>query len=198
MCLLSCFSIVYTTDTSRPFVDSLPPAVKQDILWYFDYEDNSFYKWEGQGPDDLNASGGIFITDTNNSSYGIESSVSFSGQKSAFATIQNASTPTQKKAVRFMRWTYKPWYQDGDYFPDAAFYSTFSWMEHVYDPAKDSNNDPEGDGGWWNVFQFKSDNNAGSMPVMELDMYTKDGAMYFGLSIKDYSNIELSEYKTEG
>ena len=186
------------TDTPQTtFIDRLPDSVRNGILWYCDYEDNSFYKWEGEGTETPFAGGGIFITDEQNAMYGIEQSFSFSGFKCAYATIMNALVPTQKKAVRFMRWTNKPWDQGGDYFPEAAYYSTFFLMEHPYDPKKDPQNDPEHDGGWWNVFQFKSKNNAGSLPIVSLDVYNSSGNMYLGLVIKDYPDDDSDSYTQE-
>lgn len=180
--------------SSNTFVAGLPVPPEQ-ILWFCDYEDRSFSKWEGKGQNDANAGGGIFITDETNTEYGIESSIVHSGNYSAYATIKNARFPTLPKAIRFMRWTDKPWYEDGDYFPEAAYYSTFFYMKDTYDPQKDPDNDPEGDGGWWNIFQFKSNNNAGSQPLVVLDLYNKDGKMYLGLVIKDYPDDHSSHYQ---
>lgn len=96
-----------------------------------------------------------------------------------------------------MRWTDKPWNQGGAYFPPKAYYSTFFLLPSIYHPEKDPNNDPNGDGGWWNVFQFKSDNNAGSQPLVELDLYNKNQKMFFGLVIKDYPDDNSSSYNYE-
>jgi|GEM_PF-5000051 hypothetical protein len=59
------------------FIQSLPEYVKENILWYCDYEDNSFYKCEGEGSESPYAGGGIFITDEKNSFYGIERLISY-------------------------------------------------------------------------------------------------------------------------
>jgi putative NADPH-quinone reductase len=195
--LSSCDKNITDPQQSFTFIEQLPNSVKNDILWYCDYEDNSFYKWEGEGTETPNAGGGIFVTDSVNSIYGIEQSLHYSGKFSAFATIKNAVTPTEKKAIRFMRWTDKPWDQNGDYFPNSAYYSTFFLMKHSYNPAKSPDNDPEQDGGWWNIFQFKSKNNTGSMPVVTLDVYNEDNKMYFGLVIKDYPDDNSSDYNFE-
>lgn len=70
-----------------------------------------------------------------------------------------------------MRWTDKAWDQDGDYFPNEAYYSVFFYFPEGYNPKKSMDNDPLGDGGWWNLFQFKSENSAGSHPIASLDLY---------------------------
>lgn len=179
------------------FISNLPVSVKDNILWYCDYEDNSFVKWEDEGTETPNAGGGIFITDETNSTYGIVDSLSHSGRYSAHTSIVNAIYPTQNKAVRLMRWTDKAWDQDGTYFPNATYYSTFFLMKYSYDPAKDPNNDPNDDGGWWNIFQFKSENNDGSQPVVALDIYNESGKMYFALTVKDYPDDNSTEHTQE-
>lgn len=176
------------------FGGGLPDTVKANILWYCDYEDNTFYKWEGEGTDTPYAGGGIFITDEENTEYGIQNSIAYSGKLSAYATIKNALTPGENKAVRLMRWTDKPWDKEGKYFPDQAYYSTFFLLQNSYNPQKDPNNDPNGDGSWGNVFQFKSKNHAGSQPLVILDLYNESGKMVFGLVIKDYPDDNSSSY----
>lgn len=96
-----------------------------------------------------------------------------------------------------MRWTDKSWDQDGDYFPSEAYYSVFIYFPAIYDPTKDPRNDPNNDGGWWNIFQFKSDNNAGSQPVVVLDIYNENDAMYAGLVIKDYPDDNSDSHTQE-
>jgi len=191
----SCNDSVSTS--KETFIEHLPQSVKNNILWYCDYEDSSLKKWEDHGTGTPNAGGGIFITDELNSLYGIENSLSYSGNFSAYATIKNANTPTQNKAIRFMRWTDKAWDEDGTYFPNSAYYSTFFLMRYSYDPKKDPNNDPNDDGGWWNVFQFKSDNNDGSQPVVALDIYNENGNMFFALTIKDYPDDNSTDHIQE-
>lgn len=180
-----------------PFFKTLPVDVQNDILWYCDFEDASFRKWEDKGTDDYNPGGGIFLTDDANVEYGISKTVFHTGGYSGFASIFDAVTPGENKAVRFMRWTDKAWDEDGDYFPDEAYYSVFMKFADLYDPAKPVDNDPLGDGGWWNVFQFKSDNNAGSMPVVALDLYNENGKMYFALVIKDYPDDNSDNHTQE-
>ena len=96
-----------------------------------------------------------------------------------------------------MRWTDKPWDKGGKYFPDSAYYSVFFLTKFVHNPKKDPENDQEQDGGWRNVFQFKSNNKAGSMPIVALDIYNNKNQMFFGLAIKDYPNDNSSNYNFE-
>ncbi len=109
----------------RTFIDNLPEEVKENILWFCDYEDGNFSKWEDYKTDNDYSGGGIFLTDPENSIYGIEQTVVYSGKKSAFTTIKNATIPGLKKAIRLIRWTDKPWDKGGNYFPNESYYSTF-------------------------------------------------------------------------
>lgn len=179
------------------FIDQLPDLVKSKILWFCDYEDGTFAKWEDQGTGTYYAGGGIFVTDGPNTDYGIVSNHKYSGANASFAFIGNATQPGNSKAVRFMRWTDKAWDEGGDYFPDEAYYSVFMLFPEEYDPTKSPGNDPNNDGGWWNVFQLKSDNNAGSQPVVVLDIYNDGAGMFFGLVIKDYQDNNSSSHAQE-
>lgn len=179
------------------FLEKLPATVRSHVLWFCDFEDKSFWKWEGEGTDTPYAGGGIFLTDPVNSLYGIDSLHSNTGRYSAFATIKNVLYPNQKKAVRLMRWTDKPWNLGGDYFPNAAYYSVFMFFDAAYDCKKDPNNDPNNDGGWWNLFQFKSKNNAGSQPVVELQARKISGSLNWILVVKDYPNDNSSAYSAQ-
>ena len=162
------------------FIESLPASVREKILWYCDYEDSSFRKWIDASTGNEYSGCGIFITDEQNTEYGTESYAVYSSSFAAHTTIKQAVTPCSPKAVRLMHWTDKAWNEDGQYFPAEAYYSTFMMLPHIYGPKKPANNDPCGDGGWWNIFQFKSDNNAGSHPVVQLDIYVKSGKMCLG------------------
>lgn len=184
-------------ENGQTFIGQLPHAAKSKILWFCDYEDGTFVKWEDQGTGTYYAGGGIFITDEQNTDYGIVSNYTYSGNNASFASIDNAIQPGNSKAVRFMRWTDKAWNENGDYFPDEAYYSVFMRFPEEYDPTKDSGNDPNNDGGWWNVFQFKSDNNDGSQPVVLLDIYNDGSGMFFGLIVKDYQNDNSSNHTQE-
>jgi hypothetical protein len=70
-------------------------------------------------------------------------------------------------------------------------------MKYPYNPAKDPDNDPNDDGGWWNIFQFKSKNNDGSQPVVTLDVYNENGKMYFALIVKDYPDDNSTDHTQE-
>jgi len=190
-------SCITTLEPNLTFIEKLPSAAQSKVLWLCDFEDGSFTKWEGMGPNDANAGGGIFNTDVNNVAYGIENALVHTGRRAAYATIFKAVSPGSPKAIRFLRWTNKPWYQGGQYFPTEAYYSTFMLVLYPYSPKKDPKNDPNNDGGWWNIFQFKSSNNAGSHPVVALDLYNKDNQLYLGLVIKDYPNNNSSSYTSQ-
>lgn len=192
--VISCNGNAVALDRSSTFIGKLPLSVKKEILWYCDYEDNSFKKWIDAGTEDDDSGGGIFLTDEDNVEWGIENQNANSGHYSSYASIHNASTPGENKAVRFMRWTDKAWNNDGRYFPEQAYYSVFIFLPETYDPSKPPENDPNSDGGWWNIFQFKSDNNAGSMPVVVLDLYNQNNQMFFGLVIKDYPDDDSESH----
>lgn len=179
------------------FLESLPAEVQSEVIWFSDFEDNSLRKWEDEGTSHEFSGGGIFITDVANSDYGIENEIVHSGEHSSFARIENAVSPGNPKAIRLMRWTDKAWDNDGQYFPDEAYYSVFIYFPENFNPSKPEDNDALGDGGWWNVFQFKSDNNAGSQPMAVLDLYNSEDKMYLGLVIKDYVNDDSDEHVQE-
>lgn len=177
-----------------PFIETLPDEVRSSVLWFSTFEGNDFSEWEDQGTGTTYAGGGIFVTDESNTGYGIISDQKNTGSRAAYTELRNAMTPGSNKAVRLMRWTDKPWNEEGDYFPDSAYYSVFVYLPYSYNPKKPPDNDPYGDGGWWNTFQFKSDNNAGSQPVVSLDLYNQGGKMYYGLVIKDYTDDNSSDH----
>lgn len=183
------------------WAESLPAALQDAILWCADHEEGDLSDWEDQGTDDPNAGGGVFNTGGTDVCAAATNMVAHSGTFAAEATITNAvRAENGLRAVRLMRWTDRAWDEDGRYFPEEAFYSTWMYLPCTYDPAKEAPWDP-GDGGWWNVFQFKSENGAGSQPVCELDVYNQDGQMYFGLSTKTYpdhwSDCHEQEYRVQ-
>lgn len=188
--LVFIFFLVHFNAESQTFINTLPADARADILWYCDYEDQSFLKWTGTG-------GGIFNTDEDNVYYGIVQDTVYSGNYSSKATIYNAVTPGESKAVRFMRWTDKPWEEGGVYFPDEAYYSVFMYFPEVYHPEKPEDNNPLGDGGWWNIFQFKSANNTGSKPLAGPDLYSEGGKMYVGCVTRDYPNDDSDQFTWE-
>lgn len=170
------------------FVESLPEGVQDDIVWHAGHETGDFSEWEDYGTDGYYSGGGIFITDRKNTATKLSSGIYFSGAHSIATSIFNAyRAENGNKAVRLMRWTDKPWDKNGDYFPVRAYYSVWICFPHQYNPNKYEPWDP-GDGGWWNTFQFKSDNHAGSQPVVTLDIYFDEDnqQMHYGLVTKDY------------
>jgi hypothetical protein len=81
-------------------------------------------------------------------------------------------------------WTDRAWDDGGRYFPDRAYYSTWLYVPHAYDPTKEPPWDP-GDGGWWNVMQFKSEDASGnSQPMWILNLAHNPGG---GMSLYLYS-----------
>lgn len=173
----------------QTFVSSLPPDLQEKVLWFSDFEEGDFSSWEDEGTGDYYAGGGIFLTGGENAAYGITGDVVHSGRFASFTRIDNAYMAQGPRAVRLMRWCDRAWNEGGDYFPDEAYYSVWMFFPYVYDPGKEEPWDP-GDGGWWNVFQFKSENEAGSQPLVELDVYNENSSMFFGLSIKEYPDPE--------
>ena len=64
-----------------------------------------------------------------------------------------------------MRRTDKPWDQGGKFFPKSAYYGVWMRLDRTYS----TRNPNKSHGGWWNVFQFKSDDESGeSQPVWVL------------------------------
>jgi len=184
-------------DDDTTFVESLPAEVREQVLWYADFEDSTFEAWEDAGTDDYYSGGGIFITDKENTDYGVFDEPVHTGGGAAYAEIRNAWRALNgNKAVRFMRWTDRAWDDDGDYFPAEAYYSVWIYFPYVYNPNKDPEWDINEDGGWWNVFQFKSDNDAGSQPVTALDLYYDEAfeGMVFGLVVKEYPDTDSGEH----
>lgn len=167
------------------FYETLPAQMQASVLWQGDVEEGSLWDWEFTGPE--LAGGGVFNTGGGEVTARATDVVAHTGGYSAEATITNAyRAENGNRAVRLMRWTDKPWDEDGGYLPADCCFSTFMYFPYAYDPTKHVPWDP-GDGGWWNVFQFKSDDAEDvSQPVWVLNVdYDADcGFMYFYL----YSN----------
>lgn len=192
--LLSAFDS--STAHAATFVESLPFATRNGILWSADHEANTLQEWEDAGTGDYYSGGGIFLTGGSDVTARTTSATAYSGTYGIEATITNAyRAQNGSKAVRYMRWTDKAWNEGGEYFPQRAYYSVWMYFPYNYNPNKEEPWDP-GDGGWWNVFQFKSDNNAGSQPVAELDVYYDESLNQpvFGLSLKQYPNPDSSDH----
>jgi hypothetical protein len=153
----------------QTWLKSLPANVQRAILWSADYETGNLRQWVR--PQARFPGGGIFNTGGADSIARAQDRVVHSGRWALEATIQNAYRGTHgDRAVRMMVWTDRAWDDGGRYFPVSAYYGTWLYVPHAYDPAKQPPRDP-GDGGWWNVFQFKSeDANGDSQPLWVLNL----------------------------
>ncbi len=139
------------------------------VLWSADHEEGTMADWTDAGS--KSPGGGIFNTGGRDVSATASRDVAHSGRWSAKTVISGARRAKHgRRAVRLMRWTDKAWDRGGRFFPKEAYYSTWIYFDHVYDPKKHKPWDP-GDGGWWNVFQFKSgDRKDVSQPVWGLNV----------------------------
>lgn len=147
-----------------------PVSAQSDecVLWSADHEEGSMYDWTY--PDFRHAGGGIFNTGEDAVEAVASSDVAKTGRYSARTTITGAFQSQNKHAVRLMRWTDRPWDDGGDLFPNPAYFSTWMYFAEKYDPKKSPPWDP-GDGGWWNIFQFKSnDANGVSQPIWTMNI----------------------------
>ncbi len=163
------------------WIGTLPPDARTQVLWSADYEQGNLSEWRRAGAD--MAGSGIFNTGGPDAVAQATDRASHAGRWGLETTIQNAyQARNGKRAVRLMIWTDRPWNQGGQYLPNKAYYSTWVYFPAVYDPAKQPPWDP-GDGGWWNVLQFKSEDSTGdSRPVWTLNVARHDAhSMYFYL-----------------
>ena len=181
---IGCTADPYINDFEQsPWVARLPAVTRQSILWFGDVEEGTLSDWTYADP--KVAGGGIFNTGEREVLSRASKVVSRSGKYSAEATINGAfRAQNGKRAVRLMRWTNKAWPQGGEYFPIDAYYSTWMYFPVSYNPSKYVPSDP---GGWWNVFQFKSQSSAGvSEPiwVLYVDHDAASDEMSFYLSSK--------------
>lgn len=144
------------SNASEPatWIERLPAKFQQSILWKADYETGNLEQWSI--PTSKDPGGGVLLTDEDNVTAKATTEMAHSGKYSGEATIRNAIRATRgSKAVRFMRWATDGYDQGGVDLPMEAYYSTWVYLPEAYDPKKQAPWDP-GDGGWWNVFQFKS------------------------------------------
>ena len=151
-------------------------------LWQADHEEGDLTDWE---PTDCeHPGGGVLNTQEDAVTAAATTDQAHSGRFSAEATITGAVRATQgNRAVRLMRWTDRPWDKGGKELPKFAYYSTWMFLPETYNPNKYAPWDP-GDGGWWNVFQFKAnDDDDVSQPIWALNVYHDDatGKMQFYL-----------------
>ncbi len=184
---------------AQTFYETLPVTVQNNVLWSADNEENDFSDWEDYGTEHYMSGGGIYTTgDAGDYNYSHSTTYKYSGSKGVGLTINNAfQSLNGDKAVRFMRWCDKPWDQDGQFFPDDAYYSVWMYFPYSYNANKYAPWDP-GDGGWWDVFQFKSRNGEGSQPIVVLNVDHNDatGDMSFSLHHKTYPNFYSSNHTT--
>jgi hypothetical protein len=162
------------------WLSSLPDAVREELLWTADYEAGDLRDW--QRPQGRYPGAGVFNTGGADVSAVATNLTSHSGDWAVETTITNANQALDgNRAVRLMAWTDRPWDQGGGYLPDEAYFSTWMMFPHVYHPEKAASFDP-GDGGWWNVFQFKSDDvDQQSQPVWTLNVGSDGDEMFFYL-----------------
>lgn len=176
----------------------LPESVRSSILWIADHEEGDLSDWEDAGTDTYYAGGGVFNTGSASDAHAdLRTDVVHSGTVAVSASIAGAiRAENGTRAVRLMRWTNAPWDEDGDYFPRDAYYSVWVYLPERYDSRKFEPWDP-GDGGWWNIFQFKSDNDAGSQPVAVLNLWWDDQKrrMVFYLDTKHYPDPSSDEHE---
>lgn len=168
-----CLALFSFSSIQAQWIATLPQDVQDAILWEGDMEEGTLNDWskeEFQFP-----GGGIFNTGEPEVEANVINTFSHSGDYAAQAIISNAwQAQNGSRAVRLMRWTDKPWDDGGDYFPEETYYSAYYYFPETYNPNKYDPWDP-GDGGWWNVFQFKSDDaNGNSQPLWVLNIYHDD------------------------
>ncbi len=176
---------------ASPWVASLPEALAQSILWLGDHEEGSLGDWHAPGFQ--YPGGGIFNTGGAEVEAVTTDEIVFSGGYAARATIRGAlRAENGPRAVRLMRWTDRAWDDGGIPFPAGAYYSTWMYLPHAYNPNKYAPWDP-GDGGWWNVFQFKSDDANGlSQPIWTLDIGFDDSTGELSFYLYSKENVPAS------
>jgi len=169
------------------WVETLPPELQDTILWVGDHEEGSLYDWDKDGDNNL-AGGCVCNTGGDEVLATVTSRIAHSGQFAARTSISNAyRAENGSRAVRLMRWTDAFWDEGGEHFPDSAYYSAWFYFPQSYNTNKYEPWDP-GDGGWWNVFQFKSeDEQCDSQPMFTLNIAHDDDQnfMYFYLYSKE-------------
>lgn len=183
LCGLAVFAIVVVgididningqSDVASLWVETLSEDVKKSILWHADHEEGDLTDWQDR--ESKHPGGGVLNTCEDEVIARATTRQAHSGRYSAEATITGALRAGHgNRAVRLMRWTDRPWDQGGSILPKAAYYSTWMYFPRTYNSNKYPPWDP-GDGGWWNVFQFKAnDDDDVSQPVWALNVYHND------------------------
>ncbi len=168
--ILLFFSIM---PVSAQWIGTLPQDVQESIVWSADVEEGNLNDWSFEAFQ--YPGGGIFNTGEPEVESLASDNFSHSGNYSARSHISNAwQAQNGKKAIRLMRWTDKPWDDGGSFFPIESYYSTFLYFPATYNSNKYPPWDP-GDGGWWNIFQFKSDDADGiSQPLYSINVFHDD------------------------
>lgn len=184
------------TTATESWIESLPTDLQASILWQADHEEGNLTDWEPIGTKE--PGGGVLNTREDAVTAVATTVQAHSGRYSAQATITGALRGWRgSRAVRLMRWTNRPWDKGGHEFPRQAYYSTWMYFPRRYNSNKYPPWDP-GDGGWWNVFQFKAnDDDDVSQPVWALNVGHDDDArameFYLYSSLNRPASIDQDE-----
>ncbi len=167
--------------TAKTWIELLPVDVRAGILWNADHEEGTLFDWEYDRNENTNG-GGVFSTGAIGEAIArVGQQQPLTGEYCVEATIHNAfQARNGAKAVRLMRWTEQPWDQGGKELPKSAYFGVWMRLDRKYD-LRDSENSS---GGWWNVFQFKSEDEHGkSQPlcVLNIGNHPNTGNMQFYL-----------------
>lgn len=188
--LAACIHVFDTVQESpertaaKTWIDLLPGDVRDSILWSADHEQGTLVDWEYDRNENTNG-GGVFNSGANGEAIAkIVQQQPLTGNYCAEATILNAfEARTGAKAVRLMRWTDRPWDQGGKDFPRSAYFGVWMRLNKNYNLGDSTSSN----GGWWNVFQFKSEDEQGTsqpMWVLNIGNHPNTGNMQFYLYSK--------------
>lgn len=112
------------------WMETLPEQARNEILYVADMEEGDLSDRHADPHRPDLAGGGVFTTPSDAGGSGVDAAwtarastvVAHSGRYGAEATIRGAvRAENGNRAVRLMRWTDKPWDQDGEYFPAQAY-----------------------------------------------------------------------------
>jgi len=177
------------------WIETLPANIQSEILWSADHEEGNMNDWT---LDQYTFPGGGIFNTGGADVFAMASDIfAHSGSYSAESIITNAwQAQNGPRAVRLMRWTDTAWDNGGMYFPTESYYSAYYYFPITYNPNKYQPWDP-GDGGWWNIFQFKShDANGVSQPVWTLNVEHDDVTQEMSLYLYSNENIPHSNSHT--